>query len=440
MKSIRIDCKKTLGKIKPMHAVGNGPLMGTTGGRFEYLKEAGIPYVRLHDTGGSYGGNVFVDIENIFRNFDADEKDPASYDFAFTDWLLKNLTDNGAMPFYRLGATIENAHRIKAYRIYPPKDSLKWTKICEGIIRHYTQGWADGFFYPIEYWEIWNEPDNEPNPADNPMWKGSKEEFFELYTVASKYLKDKFPHLKIGGYGSCGFYQIAEIVSNPNANISPRTEYFVQFFHEFLQYIRKENAPLDFFSWHSYASVKDNVIFSNYARKTLNEYGFEKTEHLCNEWNTGILLRGTLRDATNIAANMIALHKTDCSMAMYYQWALRSSAYCGAFNPLDNTPYKAYYAFKAFNELYRLGEEILVETDLENLYVLGAKNAKKACVLIANHTDADCLVRLHIPQEKVTGILAIDENRTYEKIADGEFTDGVLRLQKDAVVLVSFAI
>ena len=421
-----------------MHAVNNALVM-IGNGKFEYLKDAGIPYTRLHDTGGSYGGNVFVDIGNVFRDFDADETDPNSYDFAFTDWLLKNITDAGAKPFYRLGTTIENAHHIKAYRIYPPKDNLKWARICEGIIRHYTQGWANGYHYDIEYWEIWNEPDNEPEIADNPMWRGTKEEFFEFYTTAAKYLKEKIPHLKIGGYGSCGFYQIAEIESSSTANISPRTEYFVEFFHEFMAYIRKENAPLDFFSWHSYASVKYNIIFSNYARKVLNEYGYQNTEHICNEWNTGVVYRGTLRDATNVCMNMIALHKTDCAMAMYYQWTL-ASRYCGSFNPLDNTPFKNYYVFKAFNELYKLGGEISVETDAENLFLLGAKDQTKGCILVANDTGNDEEIKIEIPQEKVTEILVIDQMRSYEKATSEDFANGILRLQKDGVALISFAV
>ena len=46
-----------------------------------------------------------------------------------------------------------------------PKDFKKWAVICEHIIRHYTEGWADGFFYDMPYWEIWNEPDLDSDSA-----------------------------------------------------------------------------------------------------------------------------------------------------------------------------------------------------------------------------------------------------------------------------------
>lgn len=80
MTSFHVDFGKIAGVLKPMHGVGNAPLLGCSNKLFHYLGDAGIPYSRLHDTGGDYGGGRFVDIANIFRNPDADPEDPASYD------------------------------------------------------------------------------------------------------------------------------------------------------------------------------------------------------------------------------------------------------------------------------------------------------------------------------------------------------------------------
>ena len=158
MDKITFDFERITGPVKPMHGVNNGPIISYYDySLFHYLQEAGIPFCRLHDFGGVFGGTHFVDVENIFTNMDADENDPASYDFTLTDLLMENLNKIGVKPFYRLGATIENGHRIKAYHIYPPKDNHKWARICANIIRHYNEGWADGYHYGIEYWEIWND-------------------------------------------------------------------------------------------------------------------------------------------------------------------------------------------------------------------------------------------------------------------------------------------
>lgn len=208
MAQIHIHPDRPVKKMKPMHGGGQPPLGGAGMTEyFHYLTEAGIPFSRLHDVGGVFGGGRFVDVPNIFRNFDADETNAANYDFTFTDLLIKALTDAGVEPYYRLGITIENQALVKAYHTHPPKDPAKWARICEHIIRHYTEGWADGFYYTIRYWEIWNEPEVQ----NEMMWSGTPEEYYHLYEVAAKHLKACFPHLKIGGYASCGFYAMAPI-------------------------------------------------------------------------------------------------------------------------------------------------------------------------------------------------------------------------------------
>ena len=90
--TIKIFPSAKLGPVKPVNGVGQPPILGVgSDSLFHYLTEAGIPFSRLHDTGGSFGKNLYVDIPNLFRDFDADENDPASYDFTFTDDLLSKL-------------------------------------------------------------------------------------------------------------------------------------------------------------------------------------------------------------------------------------------------------------------------------------------------------------------------------------------------------------
>ena len=95
---LAIDFSAVKGPMKPEHGVGQPPKIGMSGAMYHYLAEAGVPYSRLHDVGGWHGNNMFVDIPNIFRDFDADENDPANYDFSFTDILMKDLVDNGVVP------------------------------------------------------------------------------------------------------------------------------------------------------------------------------------------------------------------------------------------------------------------------------------------------------------------------------------------------------
>ena len=181
MKKLAVDFSNIIGKIKPMHAVGQPPFLNPhNADHFKYLTDASIPYSRLHDVGGPYGSFRYVDIPNIFRDFDADETNPESYDFVFTDWLINEMIKADCMPIFRLGVTIENFCEMKSYRLDPPSDFNKWARICEHIIKHYNYGWANGFNFGIKYWEIWNEPENHPEPDKNPMWTGTKEQFYEM--------------------------------------------------------------------------------------------------------------------------------------------------------------------------------------------------------------------------------------------------------------------
>ena len=392
------DFSLPVGNMKPMHAVNNAPMFWTYCDAFHYLTEAGIPYARLHDTGGILGGGVFVDVANLFPNFDADPTDADNYAFGFTDHLLRELTAANVQPFYRLGCTIENYHpSIGPRRSIPPTDPLKWAVICEHIIRHYNEGWADGYHMGIQYWEIWNEPDNEPEIEKNPMWRGTMEAFFDFYEIAANHLKACFPHLKIGGYASCGFYEILNTQVASQANASTRTGYFIEFFEKFLAHITSPDhrAPLDFFSWHSYAGPTENVRFAAYAREMLDRHGFTATESILNEWNPGIHRRGTLADAAAIGSMLLAMQNSSVDLLMYYDATFESS-YGGLFNPLSRTPFKAYYAMVAFNRLFALGTQYrMSDTDesgqvAAGVYAIAAGDGQGKRAILA--VNAKCTI------------------------------------------------
>lgn len=417
MAKITVDFSKQKGKIKPVNGVGQPPILyGVDDEMFHYLTEAHIPFSRLHDTGGFLGGNRFVDVPNLFRDFDADPDDPAAYDFAFTDVLITSLIKHGVEPFFRLGVSIENDIAIRAYRIDPPKDFHKWAVICEHIIRHYTEGWADGFRYNIRYWEIWNEPDNWEEIELNQEWHATKEVFYEFYGVASTYLKEKFPHLMIGGYGSCGFCSL-DGEGTKLANSSPRYAYFVEFFDGFIDYIKAHNCPLDFFSWHSYTTPSRTMGHARYARRRLDEAGYTHTESICNEWNYRADLRGTIQHAAFTTGMLLGFQDVPLDSAMFYDARCGVSTYSGLFNPLTLKPFPAYYGFIAFGELYTRGTQVESTCDTENVFAVAATGEAGSCLVIANITDKDTPLDLSLGGKKVTACKCIDATHTYTDCA-----------------------
>ena len=384
MNSLSIDFNNITGKIKPMHATNNGPIKGVgfggaKVGAFQLWEEAGIPYARTHDSSScaSYGGEHTVDIYAVFPNFDADVEDPASYDFAVTDAYIANIQACGSETFYRLGSKIE--HRVKKYNIHPPKDFKKWAQICEHVIMHYNYGWADGFNYNMKYWEIWNEPDLDPEDSEKRRtWTGTILQFYEFYKTVATHLKSKFPELKIGG---------------------PASAYVPKWIEGFLEYLTKdgEKTPLDFFSWHCYGfEVEKMYKRSEYVRDLLDKFGYTQTESILNEWNYikswsefvySVKHIISIKGAAFSAACMCGCqNNTAIDMLMYYD--ARPCRYNGLFDFYTNAPLKGYYSFKMFNELYKLGGACKCSTDAENIYVCAAKGDDCA-VMLSYYTDND---------------------------------------------------
>ena len=368
---VTVNLGEEMGPIKPMNAVNNGPVVKKPGGdqvrgNFEDYKAARIPFARTHDSINCVSGGAHTcDINAIFPNFDADENDPKNYDFVFTDHYLDNLCRTGTKVFYRLGQTIE--HGPKKYGVLPPKDFAKWARICEHVIRHYNEGWGWGLDkehttvniawsnqFNIVYWEIWNEPDLDPAdtglPKNPRCWGGTVTNFFRLYETTAKHLKGKFPDLKIGGPAIAGNFRWGE---------------------RFLAYCRDNSVPLDFFSWHTYATEPKQIVANcRTARALMDKYGFEKAESILNEWN---YVKGWTDDwvysleaesgrfnqkaAAFIASTMIECQSVPLDLLMFYDARFNTSMN-SLFNLTTLWPMKGYYPFYAWAKLRDCGTQV----------------------------------------------------------------------------------
>ena len=406
-----VDLTADLGPVKPVNGVGQPPIVSAASfPMFRYLKDAGIPYVRLHDVGGMFGRGVFVDIPNLFRDFDADENDPANYDFAFTDRLVAALVEEGLEPFFRLGVTIENYPHIRRYRIDPPKDFAKWARICEHVIRHYTEGWAGGTRHKIGYWEIWNEAENWESEEKNNMWHGPFSEYCRLYDVASKHLKAKFPHLKIGGYAATGLTAVT-------GTDSPRAKFHLACFHEFLAYVKEHGSPLDYFSFHSYSPVDKAVAEIEYVRAETEKAGFPGLELCLDEWLPKPRSRprhdvlGTAEQAADVAAALVAFQNSTLDSAMIYDARCGVGDYAPLFNPLTYKPHKAYWAFVAFNELRRLGRAAPVRAD--GVRAAAASGNGEFAVMVVNDSDEPRRLSLELGGATARDCRITDDSRTW---------------------------
>lgn len=372
-----VDLERTAGGIKPLHGVNNGPVTyGALVDVSDYYRKAGIPLVRLHDPNWPHPREV--DVHIVFPDFDRDPDDPDSYDFSRTDEYLRTVLDTGAKIVYRLGESIE--HTEKKYHTHPPGDYDKWVRVCINIIRHYNEGWANGYRHNIEYWEIWNEPD-----IGAKMWTGSREEYYRLYETAAPAIKKAFPHLKVGG----------PAIAHPTGGMLA----------EFVERCRDKQLPLDFLSWHTYTADPDVIArHAIFVRELLDRNGFRQTESHLNEWNYfpadfgKIWLKGneymrrdvferqkSAEGAAFVGAVLARLHDLPVDAANYYD-GQPTALFCGLFD-IYGVPQKTYRVFEAFRELldypYRAAVEISAEGN--KVYGLAGRNDDGEALVMISH-------------------------------------------------------
>ena len=408
---IRVDFDNIVDEMRPVHNIDRMPEYVVDSEVNSLFTGANMTSCRTHDIN-------CTDIHRIFPDFSKDVNDENSYNFAESDSALVAIVDTGMEPFFRLGVSwsdpvAEHDHLV------PPADYTKWSQICEHIILHYNEDWADGFKYGIEYWEIWNEPENSDDISDNHFWIGTDEEFFRLYDTAAKYLKNKFPDLKIGGYGSCGFYALTK-TNAVNTGATPRNQYFITYFQNFLSYIKEHNSPMDFFTWHSYTTTEKNARYIEYIRENLAKAGYGEAEIICDEWNYNPTENDKIdrRYGANQTSMLIMFQNEGLDMAHYYDGDDDGQLWAGLFVN-GRQPSSAYYGFWAFGQMYKLGHQAKISNLWlpEDLYAVAAAGEDGKALLISNVSEKrDRKLKIDAGDYTVDKCMTVNENCEWVEI------------------------
>lgn len=408
-----VDFSRSIGDVKLFNSVNKAPLRNLQRLPRSFA-ELEVPLVRLHDS--PFDTQAVVDINYLFPMFDRDPDDPGSYAFRKTDDYIKAIQDSGSRVYFRLGTSIE--HSPNKYFTHAPADLGKWARVCLNVVNHYRKGWANGFEWPIDYWEIWNEPDNGPS-----MWVGTAQQYYEMYTLTAKAIKQSHPDVKIGGPAIC--------TPHNRAYLDP-----------FFTYIKQQGAPLDFFSWHIYTNDPAGMARDAYvAEKLLSEHGLTSAENHCNEWN---FLPGgeywrllndpdTQEEARRMferlngaegaafdAAAIILAQDSPLNLAMFYTG---DSTRFGFYK--DGVPQKNYYVFLAMKHFKTASRRVHIEGNDEKrgLALLAglAPSGGEAVLLLSNFTHAaqGAAVQLAaLPWDGPTGIevFRLDAQHSLERV------------------------
>ena len=325
LRKITVDAGVPLGHLRSLQGVNGAPAPGAhkpedfkfggwnMPGHIDVsagYRMARIDLVRTHDaygpadidakfaTADAPGGGLISarrDVFSIFPDPDANANDPRSYNFAPTDEVIASIRKVGAQVLFRLG-------RSEGAAAQPPKDFKKYATIAKHIVLHYNRGWAKGFHYGIRYWEVWNEPD-----LGKVFWSGTPHQYFELYGKLARAVKSADPTALVGG----------PAIARPNDDTPYRDA--------FLEYVRTEHAPLDFYSWHWYATDSDDPLdfirISGDLRARLDKHGFSRTRSMVTEWNYGLMdpMPTAVQRASFITAALIYMQDAPIDAATLYR-------------------------------------------------------------------------------------------------------------------------
>jgi len=246
-RQISVDATVTVGTLRPLNGVQAEDAQGAA-----FYRTAHVDLVRIPDGAGA------GDIDAIFPDMSADVENPKSYNFAPTDRLVESIKSSGAEPLFRIGRGASAGGE-------PPADLDKWAQIVRHVVLHYNAAWGRGFRYGIRYWEIWNAPDSKQ------FWSASAADYYRLYDKTARAIQEADPAALVGG----------PAISKPLIAGDYR--------EKFIDFVRLNRLPLDFFSWHFYAmDSNDPYVFVTVARqlrRILDARGFGSAKNVLDEWN-----------------------------------------------------------------------------------------------------------------------------------------------------------
>jgi len=309
---LAIDATVTVGALRPLSGVQAADAQGTA-----LYRSAHIDLVRISDVAGA------ADIDAIFPDMGADVENPKSYDFAPTDRLVASIKAGGAEPLFRIGQSANGGAK-------PPADPDKWAQIVRHVVLHYNAAWNKGFRYGIRYWEVWNAPDSTL------FWNGTPEEYYVLYAKTARAIQSADAAALVGG----------PAISKPLIAGAYR--------ERFMDFVRLNRLPLDFFSWHFYAvDSNDPYLFVTIARQLriiLDARGFGSTKNVLDQWNADPADQdlSTAARASFAASSLIYMlggpidaqthHRADAAARTVGGLGGEVDSALGAFGALKSTP------------------------------------------------------------------------------------------------------
>lgn len=192
-------------------------------------EELGIRYVRFH-------GILNDDMEILMNLSDLNHIPGAEkfeqLSFRKVGLVYDNILACGMKPYVELSfmpkhLASDPERKLAFYyggNISKPRDDNEWCEFIKAFVKYLIERYGSE---EVESWpfEVWNEPDIFV------FWSGTKAEYYHLYEITAKAIKEVDEKIQVGGPAASGSKWIGS----------------------FMEYCRERHVPLDFISSHQYA-------------------------------------------------------------------------------------------------------------------------------------------------------------------------------------------
>lgn len=317
-------------------------------------KEIGFSYIRGH--------GLFCEDMAIYQEYEDEQgKVYPEYNFTYLDLVMDSYQSVGLKPFLELGfmpGKMASGDQTVFYwkgNVTPPSDYAKWCDLVQATLRHLMEryGAEEVLTWPIE---VWNEP-NLPG-----FWKGADmEEYFHLFEVTFKAIKEIDVRFGVGGPAICGVDD----------------ERWIRCFMEFC---REKNLAIDLVTRHHYTTEtpqrSGHYIYQDLMDPMEGQKGLQVTRDIVDsfeeykglpihvtEFNTSYVPNNPLHDTNQNAAFIAGLLSWMGDMnESYSYWTFGDifeeqgvpfTPFHGGFGLVANgcIPKPTFYTFKFFSKL-----------------------------------------------------------------------------------------
>ncbi len=234
------------------------------------------------ETAHRYGGFQYVRFHGLFHDdmfvYREDSEGNPIYNFQYIDDAFDRMLKTGVRPFVELSFVPSELAIVKNTTFWwhangsPPSDYTKWAALVNATVDHWVARYGIAEVRSW-YFEVWNEP----NLTDS-FFRGTQQQYFELYKLTTKTIKGIDPALRVGGPATSNFNMDQAAIRKAQASgklFDPMAVPWKPIWiDEFFSYCKANNLPVDFVSTHPYpqdfAIDEPGTTTRNHFRRSIN--------------------------------------------------------------------------------------------------------------------------------------------------------------------------